>query len=96
MVTESHLPILQIIVPLVAAPLCVFLRQKTIVWAFALIVSWITLAIAIINLRCVLDQGVLSYALGSWVAPWGIEIRIDVVNAYILLLIAIIGAVSLL
>ena len=96
MVTESHLPILQIIVPLVAAPLCVFLRQKTIVWAFALIVSWITLAIAIINLRCVLDQGVLSYALGSWVAPWGIEIRIDVVNAYILLLIAIIGAVILL
>ena len=93
---ESHLPILQIVVPLTAAPLCVLLRHKTVVWVFATIVSWTTLAIAITLLMRVLDQGTLSYALGSWPAPWGIEIRIDIVNAYILLLVAIIGAVVLL
>ncbi len=96
MVIESHLPILQIVVPLTAAPLCVLLRQKTVVWVFATIVSWTTLVIAIAILMRVLDQGTLSYALGSWLAPWGIEIRIDAVNAYILLLVAIIGAVVLL
>ena len=75
MVIEPHLPILQIVVPLTAAPLCVLLRQKTVVWVFALIVSWTSLAISIAILMRVLEQGPFIYALGSWTAPWGIEIR---------------------
>ncbi len=92
----EHLPILQIVIPLTAAPLCVILRQKTVVWVFAFIVSLVSLAVSISLLLSVLEQGTLSYALGGWIAPWGIEIRIDVVNAYVLLLVAVIGAVVLL
>jgi multicomponent Na+:H+ antiporter subunit D len=50
---------------------------------------------AISLLRRVLAEGTISYALGGWAAPWGIEYRIDVVSAFVLLVVAGIGAVVL-
>ena len=44
---ERHLPILQIIVPLIAAPLCLLLRQRTLVLGFAICVCWATFAMAV-------------------------------------------------
>lgn len=92
----DHLPILQIVVPLISAPVCVLLRRRMLVWTFALLVSWATLAMAALLLMRVLESGTISYALGGWSPPWGIEYRIDVVNAFVMLLVAIIGAVVLL
>ena len=40
----------------------------------------------------VLQEGVISYAIGGWIAPWGIEYRVDTINAYVLLLVSIIAA----
>ena len=91
-----HLPILQIVVPLIAAPVCLLLRRRMLAWAFAAAVGWIVFGIAALLLVRVLDAGTVSYALGSWSAPWGIEYRIDTVNAFVLLLVAFIGAVVLL
>ena len=89
----THLPALQVVLPLIAAPLCIVLRRAAIVWAFATAVTWAALAIAVMLLRRVLDEGTISYALGGWEAPWGIEYRIDAANAFVLLIVAIIGAV---
>ncbi len=89
---DAHLPILLIVAPLVSAPLCVLLRQKTLVWAFAFVVCLASLGMASLLLVRVLQDGVISYALGGWIAPWGIEYRVDVVNAFVLLLVAIIAA----
>ncbi|WP_135078083.1 monovalent cation/H+ antiporter subunit D family protein [Terasakiella sp. SH-1] len=89
----AHLPILQIIIPLMAAPLCVVLRNRDIAWGITLLVSLISFAISLMILDQVLTQGVLSYFMGGWPAPWGIEFRIDVVNAYILLIVSAIGAI---
>ena len=33
--------------------------------------------------------------MGDWAAPWGIEYRIDAVNAFVLLIVAAVGAVIL-
>ena len=41
----------------------------------------------------VLEEGVISYAIGGWIAPWGIEYRVDTINAFVLLLVSIIAAV---
>ena len=90
---DMHLPILLIVVPLVAAPLCVLLRQKTLVWAFASLVCVASLGMASMLLIRVLEEGVISYAIGGWIAPWGIEYRIDTINAFVLLLVSIIAAV---
>lgn len=92
---EAHLPILLIVTPLVAAPLCVLLRQKTLVWAVACAVCLAALGMASSLLIRVLQDGVISYALGGWIAPWGIEYRVDPVNAFVLLLVSIIAAVLL-
>ena len=91
-----HLPILLIALPLVSAPLCVLLRRRAPAWGLAAVVSWLTLGMAGALLAEVLRSGPVSYALGSWSAPWGIEYRIDAVNAFVLLLVSLIGAVVVL
>lgn len=88
----THLPALQIVVPLVSAPLCVLLARSRLAYALALIVCWVVFAMSVMLLLQVLDSGVISYRLGGWAPPWGIEYRVDAVNAYVLLIVAAIGA----
>ncbi|NVK18195.1 MAG: monovalent cation/H+ antiporter subunit D family protein [Methylocystaceae bacterium] len=90
---SAHLPILQILIPLMAAPFCVILRHRDIAWLISLIVSLACFAVSLLILDQVLTQGVISYFMGDWPAPWGIEFRIDVVNAYVLVIVAAIGAI---
>jgi len=92
-VIDAHLPALQIVLPLVAAPLCVVLRDARAAWALTLLISWAALAIAIMLLVQVLATGPITYELGNWLAPWGIEFRIDGVNAFILVVVSAIAAI---
>ncbi|NIM00868.1 MAG: monovalent cation/H+ antiporter subunit D family protein [Acidobacteria bacterium] len=92
---RDQLPALQIVVPLVAAPLCVVLRRRAPVLTFALAVVWSTFAIALALLRQVLADGPLVYALGGWAAPWGIEYRVDALAAFVLMFVSLMGAVTL-
>jgi multicomponent Na+:H+ antiporter subunit D len=88
-----HFPALQVIVPLIAAPLCVLLRRGAVAWLLALAATWTCAAIAAALWLRVLHSGPISYMLGGWAAPWGIEYRIDAVNAFVLLLVSALGAV---
>jgi multicomponent Na+:H+ antiporter subunit D len=87
-----HAPALQVALPLAAAPLCLLIRHARLAWAFATLVSWGVLAIAVLLVRRVFAEGTVSYALGDWVAPLGIEYRIDMAGALMVLVIAAIGA----
>ncbi len=89
---ESNLPALQVVLPLIAAPICVLLRRGTLAWLIALLTSWASAAVAVAIMLRVLDSGTISYALGGWPAPWGIEYRVDAVNAFVLVLVSIVGA----
>ena len=89
----SNLPALQVVVPLVSAPVCLLLRNPRHAWACALTVSWLVLAIAVMLVQRVYDGGTLSYALGAWAMPWGIEYRVDMAGALMILIIAAIGAI---
>ena len=91
----EQLPALQIVLPLVAAPLCLLLRQALWVKTFAVAVSWLCLAMALGLLDRVLTQGAISYAMGGWAPPLGIEYRIDVLSAYILVIVSGIASVVL-
>ena len=92
---REQLPALQIVVPLVAAPLCVILRRRIPVLGFAIAVAWSTFAIAVALLQRVLADGPIAYALGGWAPPWGIEYRIDPLAAFVLTFVSLIGAVTL-
>ncbi len=88
-----HLPALQVVLPLLAAPLCAIFRRGFIAWLLTLIASWAAFAAAIGLLLRVLDEGVISYALGGWAPPIGIEYRVDLINAFVLLVVSGVGAV---
>lgn len=79
----DHLPALQVVVPLLAAPLIVLLRSGRAGWLIATAVSWVALAIAILLFIQVRDAGTISYALGSWAPPWGIEYRVEIGRAHV-------------
>ena len=89
----AHLPILQVILPLIAAPVCLLMRNPLTCWMIATLVSWLAFAISVLMLIQVLDTGTIRYALGDWVAPWGIEYVVDKLNAFILVIVSGIGAV---
>ena len=92
---KEHLPALLIVVPLMAAPICLFIRNKSVVRIFAILVAWTCLYLAWSVLGVVMDplQGPINYHLGGWSMPMGIEYRIDAANAFVLLIVAGIGAV---
>lgn len=88
-----HLPALQVVIPLLAAPLCAIIRRGFIAWLITLIASWLAFAAAIGLLLQVIEHGVISYELGGWAPPIGIEYRVDLINAFVLLVISGVGAV---
>jgi multicomponent Na+:H+ antiporter subunit D len=92
-VIAQHLPILQVLLPLIAAPVCIFIRHPHVVWIWTVVISWISLSMSIGLLLQVLDNGLIVYQLGDWAAPWGIEYRIDKLNAFVLVIVTMIGAV---
>jgi len=92
---SQHLPVLLVALPLIAAPICVLLRRPALAWSFATLVSWALLAISILLLIRVLEEGIISYHLGGWAPPFGIEYRLDAVNGFVLLVITAVAAVVL-
>jgi multicomponent Na+:H+ antiporter subunit D len=89
----EHLPALQVVIPLICAPLCMLVRYRDWSWIVALFGSWACLVISWLLLQQVMDAGVISYHMGDWAPPLGIEYRIDFVNAFVLLIVSAIGAV---
>jgi len=84
-----HFPILMITIPLVCAvlmPFLGYLRQKWVAWASLVpLVSSSVLGLLLIGK--IPAEGYLSYQLGNWPPPWGIEIRVDYVGLFLMLVV---------
>ncbi len=91
----SHFPILQVIIPLLAAPLCLFLRIPRLVGLFAILASLAAFLVSCMLLSQVIATGPIEYWLGGWEPPWGIEYRIDLLNGYLLLLVSLMSTIVL-
>ena len=92
---ESHLSLLIVAIPLIAAPVVAVLPNGRAPWLFSTLITWSVFYLAILQLTNVLTGGVVSYELGGWAPPWGIEYRIDSVNALVALIVSGIAAISL-
>lgn len=90
---SANLPALQVVLPLLGAVICAFFHRGIYAWGVALIVSLAMPLISAGLLIQVLDSGPISYAMGGWKPPIGIEYRVDIVNVFLLLLVSVIGAV---
>lgn len=93
---SMHLPVLQVVVPLLTAPLAALLRQRSLAWAAATAASLLAFAMAVELVFTVRAAGALSYAVGSWPAPYGIEVVVDAFSALLLLVITGASSVALL
>ena len=88
----DHLPVLLVVVPLVAAPIAALLNRPRLSWAVAVAATLWALYVALELLSQTMAAGVIHYELGGWAAPYGIEYVVDPVNAWVVVIVALIGA----
>ena len=86
--TLAHLPALAIVVPLMAAPLAVVLRRPAIAWVIVAAACAFSFVSAVVLGIEVASHGPISYHIGSWPPPWGIEYRVDALSAFVLVLVS--------
>ncbi|MEC7807479.1 MAG: monovalent cation/H+ antiporter subunit D family protein [Gemmatimonadota bacterium] len=87
-----HLPVLLVVVPLVAAPIAALLNRPRLSWAVAVAATLWVLYAALELLSQTMAAGAIHYELGGWPAPYGIEYVVDPVNAWVVVIVALIGA----
>jgi multicomponent Na+:H+ antiporter subunit D len=85
---------LQIVAPLVGAPLCLLLRSGRAAAVIAALVGFFLLANSILLQLAVRESGPLTYAFGGFEPPYGIEYRLDGVGAFFLVVISSVVALT--
>ncbi|MBI4609163.1 MAG: monovalent cation/H+ antiporter subunit D family protein [Candidatus Rokubacteria bacterium] len=91
----DHLPALLPVVPLsvaLALPVAGLVRRG-VVYPTAVATGVATTLLALLALQRVLAEGELRYAVGGWPAPWGIELVVDHLSAFVA--VAVSGMVAL-
>jgi len=94
-VIEQNLSLLLVVIPLLAALVTAVLPGGRLPWLLTLSTTCLCFVIACWQLSIVMDGSVISYELGGWAPPWGIEYRIDAMNALVALIVAGIAAITL-
>ena len=91
---HEHLPVLQIVIPLMAAPLIVLFRSPFLSWLIAVLTSWFGLfgAVTMLNQVNGPDRSI-TYLIGNWDPSIGIVYQVDVANAFILTIVSAVSAV---
>lgn len=92
---ETHLGLLIVVIPLIAAPLLAALPAGRLPWFVGTVVTWVVFLLSCWQLYNVSNGTIISYELGGWAPPWGIEYRIDAANALVALIVAGIAAITM-
>ena len=87
----EQLPSLVVAVPLIAAGVCAILRYDFMCWFISVFTSLISLFGSIFLYSTVKTSGVISYELGGWAPPVGIEYRVDIFACYLLILVSLVA-----
>lgn len=89
-----QLPILEVIIPIIAAIICFLNKRHKISWIISLGTIIVTLVISLILLINTHKGEIIVYHLGDWVPPYGIELKIDLLNSLILTLVNFVALIS--
>ncbi len=90
-----QLPALQIVVPLLGAVLVAFLRKGPPAFVITLIIGLLLPFISGALLIQAMSGDPISYHMGGWEPPFGIEYRVDVLNGFVLFLVSAVSAAML-
>jgi multicomponent Na+:H+ antiporter subunit D len=86
-----HAPVLLVVVPLVMAAIAAFMPNGKAGWTVAMVAAVIVALFSLNVLGQVYVDGLISYHLGGWAPPIGIEYRVDALNAAVLTLVGLVG-----
>lgn len=89
----DHAAPLIVMVPLILSPVLAIVPGGRFAWIVSVLATLASLIFAILLLGVVqtTPTGIVSYALGGWTPPLGIEFRVDALNAMILVLVTAIA-----
>lgn len=91
----EHLPALQVVIPMLGSAIVAMTRKGQTAWLMCLIISLSMPVISILLLHEVWVHGIISYELGGWAPPHGIEYRVDAANAFVLVVVSLMAAITL-
>ncbi|MEE9315145.1 MAG: monovalent cation/H+ antiporter subunit D family protein [Rhizobiaceae bacterium] len=92
---QQHAPIIVVLTPLLAGPLCMLFGNRSFAYLVSVVAATIAFFASVFLLFVVLDGSVVSYHIGGWAPPLGIEYRVDAANAFVLVIVAVISLVVL-
>ena len=94
---EQHLPILVVVGPMMAAPFCVLFGSRRLAQLIALVVCWLSFAGTIWLLASLIqsDASQITYELGGWKAPYGIEYVVDYLSGFVMMFVSGLAAIVL-
>ena len=87
----EHFPVLAVAVSLLGSftILLTSIYTKRAGYPISISIVFIQLAMALLIFINVLASGTISYWLGGWRPPWGIEYRVDTLGAYVLVIVTL-------
>ena len=91
----DQFPAIVVAVPLFAAAVCGIVRKESACWLIALLVSFLSFFGSATMLEEVRQSGAISYKMGGWAPPIGIEYRVDLLSIYLLILVSLIATAVL-
>ena len=91
-----HAPALLVVIPMLMAPIAALMPGGRIGWMISNFAVFGALIMAIVLVVAVRESelGYISYHMGGWEPPYGIEFRIDALNSMVLLLVSSIGLLA--
>ncbi len=93
---NQDLPVIIVVVPLIVSFVISFTGWWTRRLPFILSMAALSVCLvcSVLIFATILDQGTIQYHIGGWPPPWGIEYKIDSLNAFMLVLISFLSFVT--
>lgn len=92
----AHIPALTVVIPLLAAGVCMFVRSPLAARAIAILTAWTSFGLSVFLMTKVGPSGSrISYEMGGWAPPLGIEYVVDPTNVPVLVIVPMIASIVL-
>ena len=85
----DHIAAIVVMLPIISSVFVMLIRNNSINWLISTTASLITSIASIMMYLQISKNGIISYAMGGWEPPVGIEYRVDEFNALFIILISI-------
>jgi multicomponent Na+:H+ antiporter subunit D len=94
--SATNLHIFVMVVPLLSALAVNLMGRSSRQWIAPLVLGSLTFSVfgSVIMLARVIEHGALSYTVGNWRAPFGIELVVDPLSALMMVLIAVVALLA--